>query len=60
LVWQGFRDWVPQEEEEEKKRSTEGFAVEGEEEANRGAQEGEKIAHTEIFLFLFCILVLAW
>ena len=39
--WQGFRDWVPQEEEEEKKGSTEGFAGEGEEEENRGAQEGE-------------------
>jgi hypothetical protein len=50
LVWQGFRDWVPQEEEEEKKRSTEGFAGEGEEEENRGAQEGEKFAFTIFFL----------
>jgi hypothetical protein len=50
LVWQGFRDWVPQEEEEEKKGSTEGFAGEGEEEENRGAQEGEKFAFTIFFL----------
>jgi len=42
LVWQGFRDWVPQEEEEEKKRGAEDSAGEGEEEENTGPQEGKK------------------
>ena len=46
LVWQGFRDWVPQEEEEEKKRGAEDFAGEGEEEENTGPQEGKK--HTSL------------
>lgn len=46
-VWQGFCDWVPQEEEEEKKGSTEGIAGKGEEEENRSAQEGN--SHIQIF-----------